>query len=314
MNDSDEASDGLSGTMDVIVTSIITANDNSPDVRPSFESMASMALLLEMHNRNAADIPLELIPHYSGLIESDIEEDLVREILTTLPFASTFDDTEVISKLTTIIEQEFRCGSSIQPEPGRREIVTVIGPTGVGKTTTIAKLAGQLQLNEGRRVGLIAVDHYRVGAIDQLKTYAEILQAPIRSASTPDELLAAIDSLNDVDVILIDTAGRSPKDAPKRSELVDILNVAQSDHVLLVLSLAGGAEHLENIADQFGFARPTSLVVSKLDEAFGCGGLLSIARQIPVPISYVTTGQDVPSQIEPATPTRLAELVLGTAH
>jgi flagellar biosynthesis protein FlhF len=299
-----------------IASTPIAEEARSSEVAPHFESMASLVALLETHTRfrKTTDVPPEFAQHYSRLIDADIDEKLVHEMLAILPTASAFDETQsdVTSMLTAFVEREMNCASPIQPESDRREIVTVIGPTGVGKTTTIAKLAGHFLLNEGRRVGLIAVDHYRVGAIDQLRTYAEILQAPIRCASTPDELRVAIDSLDNVDVILIDTAGRSPQDGPKLNELGDLLNVAQSDHVLLVLSLAGGAKNLQKIAGQFAFARPTSLVVSKLDEAVGCGGLLSITREISVPISYVTTGQDVPSQIEPANPNRLARLVLGS--
>ena len=112
-------------------------------------------------------------------------------------------------------------------------------------------------------------------------------------------------------MILIDTAGKSPSDGSKLNELRDILQVAGSDHILLVLSLAGGASMLPKIAKSFGNMLPTSLVLTKLDELVTCGGLLSVARQIPLPISYISTGQDVPAHFEPANAGRLARLSLG---
>jgi flagellar biosynthesis protein FlhF len=186
-----------------------------------------------------------------------------------------------------------------------------VGPTGVGKTTTLAKIAGHFQLRERLRVGFITVDTYRVGAIEQLQSYAQILQAPLRTATNPNELRSAIDELDDVDLILIDSAGRSPWDDSKLEELRNLTQVTVADHVLLVLSLTTDAAMLCKIADRFSSASPTSLILTKLDEIPRYGRLLSVARNVPHPVSYITTGQDVPDQIEPAHPTRLARLILS---
>jgi len=283
-------------------------------------SLESLITLLEMQTRSRgmSEVPFQYRPLFSQLIEADIDDFLAVEMIATLPTDSTFTDpayidspAETTASLMDFIERSVRCVPPIPLSSGRREIVTVIGPTGVGKTTVIAKLAAQFQLHQGRRVGLITVDNYRIGAIIQIQTYAEILQVPLRSASTSDELRNAVDGLDDVDVILIDTAGQSPRDRSRLDGLFEMLDVVASDHVLLVLSLAGGAKHLGKVAQQFAAARPTSLVVSKLDEAAGCGGLLTMARQIALPFQYITTGQDVPEMIEPANPTRLARLILG---
>lgn len=292
----------------------------SPEIqtnRGMIDSLQSILERLEQQSRTAAPsiVPDELAAYYYKLAKEDVSEEIARDLISRLQkhgIADASSSSAMSAALTATVEREIRCAPPIQPRVGHREIVTLVGPTGVGKTTTIAKLAGRYQLQEGLRVGLITVDTYRVAAIDQLQTYAEILQIPLRAATTPDELRAAIDELDNVDLILIDTAGRSPKDSAKMQELANLLAVAASSHVMLVLSLAAGGSRLVRIADQFSTVSPTSIVVTKLDECDGCGGLLSIARDIPYPIRYVTTGQDVPDQIEPAQPSRLARLIVGT--
>lgn len=262
-----------------------------------------------------ANLPHEQFQYYLKLIESDVDDDLACELISKLRTyaapGSLAKSAAIQSMLTALIEREMRCVPPITPHPGRREIVMLIGPTGVGKTTTLAKLAGHFHLRKGIRVGLVTVDSYRVGAVEQLQTYAEILQVPLKAASNPDELRMALDDLDDVDLVLIDTAGRSPWDDGKLNELRELVDVSAADHVLLVLSMATGSKVLARIASRFLSSGPTSLVLSKLDEALGIGAVLSIARAVPVPVSYLTTGQEVPDQIEPAHPARLAKLILG---
>jgi flagellar biosynthesis protein FlhF len=295
-----------------------SSNDQPmPSYHKSLESLQTIVAQLERQSRprGMTDVPAELFQQYRMLIDAEVDDDVARELLATLRqhlSSSTVNSAALISvTLTALIERELRCAPPIQPRKGRREIVTVVGPTGVGKTTTIAKLASHFQLRKGLRVGLITVDTYRVGAIEQLQTYADILQIPLRTASTPAELRIAIDSLDDVDLILIDTAGRSPFDAEKLNSLQDIVQMAGADHVLLVLSLTSGRNRISQIVQQFASAVPTSLVLTKLDEVAEHGGLLSIARDISLPVSYITTGQDVPEDFEPAHVNRLARLILG---
>ncbi len=290
---------------------------SSPAVEPQ---MASLQLLLSQLVSQArlggmTDIPAEYLEHYLKLTAAGIEENLARDLISRvrrqmLPETSNFT-AAVQDMLTAFVEQDIQCVSPISPTPGRREIVTFVGPTGVGKTTTLAKIAGHFALREGRRIGIITIDNYRVGAVDQVRSYCEILEVPMRTAANATELRSAIDELADVDMILIDTAGKSPSDGSKLNELREILQVASSDHILLVMSLAGGASMLQNIAASFSNLLPTSLVLTKLDELVTCGCLLSVAHQISIPISYVTTGQDVPAQFEPANATRLTRLCLG---
>jgi flagellar biosynthesis protein FlhF len=292
-------------------------NIPSPALEPHIASLQLLLAQLVSQTRvgGTTDIPPEYIEHYLRLTTAGIEDGIARDLISrtrrqVLP-ESNNSAAAIEDMLTAIVEQDIPCVLPISPVPGRREIVTFIGPTGVGKTTTLAKIAGHFALREGRRIGIITIDNYRVGAVEQVRNYADILEVPMRTASNANELRTAIDDLADVDMILIDTAGKSPSDGSKLNELREILQVAASDHILLVLSLAGGASMLPKIAASFGHMLPTSLVLTKLDELATCGCLLSVARHISIPISYVTTGQDVPAQFEPANAARLARLSLG---
>ena len=210
-----------------------------------------------------------------------------------------------------MVESEIRCSEPITPRPGRRKVVALVGATGVGKTTTVAKLAANFRLRSGIKMGLVTVDTYRVAAVEQLRTYAEIIELPMKVVTNPLEMRRALDDLAGLDLVLIDTAGRSPKDDLQIQELKSLLAEAHVDEVHLVLSLTTSLRGLEASAAKFAGAGTTALILTKLDEASGMGALLSVARRIKLPISYLTAGQAVPDDIEPAHPRRIARLVLG---
>ncbi|MEM9660254.1 MAG: GTPase, partial [Planctomycetota bacterium] len=199
----------------------------------------------------------------------------------------------------------------IQLNAENARVVALVGPTGVGKTTTIAKLAANFRLRESKRVGLITVDTYRIAAVEQLRTYADIIDLPMEVVSTPREMREAVEQMRRFDLILMDTAGRSPRDDVKIHELRSILSEAAPHEIHLVLSAAAGARSLANAARQFAAAGVTSLLVTKLDEATGPGNLLTLSRTCKLPFSYLTDGQNVPDDIRIAEPNTLAQLILG---
>jgi flagellar biosynthesis protein FlhF len=213
--------------------------------------------------------------------------------------------------LAAMIEQELRVAPPITPVRGQRKVIALVGPTGVGKTTTLAKLAANFRLREGAKIGLVTVDTYRIAAVEQLRTYAEIIDLPMRVVTTPVEMRQAMAELSGLDLVLVDTAGRSPKDEVQIRELKAFLDEARADEIHLVLSLASSIKTLEAAAANFQPIGLTSLVLTKLDEALGAGTLLNVARRLKTPVSYLTTGQDVPEDIEPAHKTRMARLILG---
>lgn len=180
-------------------------------------------------------------------------------------------------------------------------VVVLVGPTGVGKTTTIAKLAANFALFEGKSVGLVTIDTYRIAAVEQLKTYAEIINLPIEVVYTMGEFKRALNSLADKDLILVDTAGRSQKNQHQIKELKQFLTGRNPDETHLVLSANTKLEDLMESAESFKEVSYNRLVITKLDETRDLDNVLEFVQQVKIPISYVTTGQSVPEDIEVAT-------------
>jgi flagellar biosynthesis protein FlhF len=197
-------------------------------------------------------------------------------------------------------------------KPAGAHVIALVGPTGVGKTTTIAKLAANLKVKEHRRVGFITIDTYRIAAVDQLKRYADILGAPLHVVHSADEIGGAIGQMSGIDFILIDTAGRSPNDTLKIGELRHFIRTAGADEVHLVLSMTSSRSSLELAAERFGDVNIDKVIFTKLDEAANTGLLPSLVRTMNKSVSYITTGQDVPADIEPANARRIAQLILGS--
>jgi flagellar biosynthesis protein FlhF len=261
------------------------------------------------------DLPEELFHLYTDLIEAELSEELARELVERVrqeaPPEELPDQAIVKARVTRMIEEQIQAAGSIRLMPGQRRLVALVGPTGVGKTTTIAKLAANFRLREKRRVGLITVDTYRIAAVEQLRTYADIIDLPMQVVSTPKEMRDAMHAMGEMDLVLMDTAGRSPKDEVKIQELKAFLTEAQADEVHLVLSSVTGAATLERTAERFAAVGTTHLVLTKLDEASALGNLLPLLRASGLPLSYLTNGQNVPDDIEPADRRRFARLILG---
>ncbi len=261
------------------------------------------------------DMPADLVSTYASLLDSEVPEPLARRLVRfiseRLEPHELRDKSLVREALCEAVESCVPIAPPIVAPAGAKRIAALVGPTGVGKTTTIAKLAANFKLIRGLKPGLVTVDTYRIAAVEQLRTYAEIINLPLSVANTPDEMDGAVAELGDVDVVLIDTAGRSPRDEVKIRELADFLLAAKPDEVHLVLSAAAGERNLRAAVDRFAMVQADRLILTKLDEAEGLGGLLALLGQVERPVSYITTGQAVPDDLEAASSSRLARLILG---
>ena len=181
------------------------------------------------------------------------------------------------------------------------QFAVFVGPTGVGKTTTIAKLAAELSLKAQKRVGLISVDSFRIGAVEQLRTYAAIMGLPCLPAFSHQDLRLAVQKMECQDVVLIDTAGHSHLDGERMQQLQALLGGQGPIASHLVLSAATNRLDLQEAAARFAVFNPQSYVFTKLDETRQCGVIIDQAETLRLPISYITAGQRVPEDIHPAT-------------
>jgi flagellar biosynthesis protein FlhF len=261
------------------------------------------------------DLPEALFHVFTDLIEAEVDETIARELVDRVRAGATgqslIDGLLVKARIAQLLEQEIAVTGPIATTPGQRTLVALVGPTGVGKTTTIAKLAANYRLREHKRVGLITVDTYRVAAVEQLRTYADIIDLPMEVVSTPREMREAIAQLSGLDLILMDTAGRSPRDEVKIQELKSMLAEAEPNEVHLVLSSTMGAKALAATAEHFSAVGTTAITLTKLDEATGVGHLIPLLRDCNPPVAYLTDGQNVPNDIQVAESRRLASMILG---
>lgn len=191
------------------------------------------------------------------------------------------------------------------------QIYCFVGPTGVGKTTTLAKIAAKLSLVEGRKVGLITSDTYRISAVDQLKTYSEILNVPLEVIYEPEELPGVISRFGDKDFILIDTAGRNHKSSELKSDLTELLKSIPEAEVFLVISLTTSSADIESILNSYSFIGKYELILTKLDEAASYGNILNTRLRSNQLIAFLTNGQSVPDDITVADGDRIASLLVG---
>jgi flagellar biosynthesis protein FlhF len=213
------------------------------------------------------------------------------------------ESTEVVSPLASLQGGE--------KAPGQGPVViALVGPTGVGKTTTVAKMASDALLKRNLKVGLINLDSYKVAAFDQLATYAKILNVPFRSCATTDDLRVAIRDFQALDLVIVDTTGRSQRDPASLKEMQDMLQAVGDIQSQLVLSVTTRDNELYDMANRFAIFRPQGIVVSKLDEASIYGAIYNVSHKVKLPLSYFTTGQRVPEDIEEATRERVAALIM----
>lgn len=263
--------------------------------------------------------PEPLLDLYTKLTEAEVDADEAERIVGEVRDELGPDELrdQRIVRETALRRIERRLPTRVEAPgerkaDGRPSVIALIGPTGVGKTTTVAKLAATYKLRHAKKVGLVTTDTYRIAAVEQLRTYAGIIGLPLKVAMTPADVASAIESLSDCDVVVMDTAGRSQNDAKRLDELKAFLGAAGADQTHLVLSTTVGRRVLERTIERFGALEPDRAILTKLDEAESFGVILEAARLCGLPISYVTTGQEVPDDMEAARPERLARMVLGS--
>jgi flagellar biosynthesis protein FlhF len=249
------------------------------------------------------------------LIAADVDEAIGRKLLNQLPNLSGWTgaarDAMAESALRDILTRQIACSGAIDVPAGKQTVVALVGATGVGKTTTIAKLAAHYSLVEGRKVALVSMDTYRIAAVEQLKVYAQIIGMPVKVVHNAAELRPVLESLAEYELILIDTAGRSQKNASHMEELRAALAQAKCQ-TQLVLAASTKRSDLKDQVERFSKMGIDRLLFTKLDETSTYGSIFSIAAMADAPVSYLTTGQKVPEDIEVAQASRLAGILVDS--
>jgi flagellar biosynthesis protein FlhF len=263
-------------------------------------------------------MPKHLFDVYLKLIGQEVSEELADRILNDVRGELSGVEIEDESRVREAVVRHLADYIPTAEEPvtmstsdGVPLVIALVGPTGVGKTTTVAKLAASFKLRHHRKVGLITSDTYRIAAVDQLRTYANIIGLPLEIVVTPGEMRQAVHVLGDCDVILIDTAGRSQHDDDRIAELKQFIEASSPHEVHLVLSSTASEKVLLREAEAFAAVGVDKIVLTKLDEAVSFGVLINVVRTVGKKLSFFTTGQEVPDHIELGRAERLAELVLG---
>lgn len=263
-----------------------------------------------IEGQSGADLLPEDSPLSRELAASGVSTELIRKIvdtLNTLPLQS--GNQTVKGRLSETLGRLIKFAGTLKLKKNSPRIIALVGPTGVGKTTTTAKLAAMYALNRGNKVALITMDIFRVGAVEQLKTYSRIMGIPLEVASTPKELEKAVEKHAACDLIFIDTAGRSHKDKEKLDEMKNFLEDKIPMEVYLCLSATTKDRELEEILKRFKIFQITKVVFTKIDECESFGNMVNLLMKDNLQIAYFTTGQRVPEDIEIATPAKLADMI-----
>lgn len=223
------------------------------------------------------------------------------------------DEPLILKNLRELIVRYVTTGEIADNGP-RPKIVVFVGPTGVGKTTTLAKLAAINSIKKKKKVALVTLDTYRIAAVEQLKVYAKIMGLPVHVAGSPEEFGKLVDGIKGVDLILVDTAGRGQKEKAHMDELHRIFKRGLSMETHLVLSATAKEKDTIDVIRRYRQMPIDRLIFTKIDETTTYGGIFNALIASGRPLSYLTTGQRVPEDIEPATSERIADLIVGTVN
>lgn len=287
----------LDNLQELLVQQMQNQNDSEKEVKEEDKNQACLALVKEQLMKN------EVEERYAGQLINEIEKSLKKDTSVNQILASVYQ--KIILKTG---EPE-----TIEIKENQTQYVFFVGPTGVGKTTTIAKIASTFKLGKQAKIALITSDTYRIAAVEQLKTYANILGVPLKVVYSADEMEASIKEFKDYDLVLIDTAGRSHTNVKQTEDIKELLYSVPEDKkiVYLVLSATTKYRDLVKIADVYSEITRYNLIFTKLDETDCVGNLYNIHMLTGAPLSYTTCGQNVPDDIRVLDAQHMAKQLLG---
>ncbi|MCM3782943.1 flagellar biosynthesis protein FlhF [Neobacillus mesonae] len=285
---------------------------SSETLLEEIHQLKTMMSVLTKHQAYEAILPGDLNEVRARLINQGVIDELwtpwinsMQEAMADHTNQSGFDMMQ--ERVKQFLDERIEPGI----DPGTR-IVYIAGPTGVGKTTTIAKLAAEQMFQHKRKVGLITADTYRISAIEQLRTYASILGVPLEVVQSPADTKRAMERLQDCDLIFMDTAGRNYRNEILVSELKSLLLNEPNSEMMLVLSMTSKTEDMLVILDHFTKFGLQKVIFTKTDETDSLGAMLNVLHQYPVTLSYITNGQNVPDDILLPDAKQLSDCIIGS--
>jgi flagellar biosynthesis protein FlhF len=294
----------------------IEQNEQSEPLLDELKHMRKMMMNFMLNNQDSKTLPSGLVKWINRLKAQGVTEEVSEYIISCLmkkyETITGISDEEIKQEIEQIIQEIFQKRipeSNVISENTR--IINVVGPTGVGKTTSIAKLATEQILKQKRRVAMITTDVYRIGAVEQLKTYAGILNVPIEVVRSAEELEQALINLKNFDLIYMDTTGRNYKEIKYLESVNEFLKQPIESENYLALSLTTKYEDIQILLERFLDSPVKKIILTKFDETSSYGTILNIAFHFPYQIAYITNGQSVPEDITATDPTLLTSYLLG---
>jgi flagellar biosynthesis protein FlhF len=293
---------------------------DKPQAGPSKEVMAELSALrsrlddMSQHMRAANTVVLPETLRYlteERGVEERYAKDLVQRTYAQLEGAAVTDDNKIRHLLHNEICQQVRTFANLKTRDSQPRIICLVGPTGMGKTTSIIKLATHPDFYGRQKVGLVTIDTYRVAAAAQLKTFAALARIPLEIVYEPEDFSASVSKFRDRDVILVDTAGRSPLNQDHLDDLRRFFQAVAPDEIHLVLSVSMHPRILADAAQNFAALPVNRLIVSKVDETVRLGNILNVGKKIDLPISFLTNGQRVPDDIHLADGHKIASMIMN---
>lgn len=283
--------------------------ENNEDIHKEISELKDMVQNLTNNSVEKENKKESIGRSKKKLLNYDIPQDIVDEIDKRIKDKN--GDKRLSAKLYNkemleVIKDLINVTDSME---GRVQVF--IGPTGVGKTTTIAKLASNYTLYKNKKVGLITLDTYRIGAVEQLKAYADILNVPFGVIISTKDIPAVMEKMKDRDIIFVDTMGRNSKNIMQLSEIRNYIDELKADGIHLVVSMTTKNNDVKKIIDNYSKLNYTSVILTKVDETDSFGLVLSSMYYSKVPVSYITVGQNVPEDIEKANKDKFIKLILG---
>lgn len=270
--------------------------------------------VLEEKEADSNDRFLKLL--YHTMMENEVNEKYANQIIDELDsvLKPNMPIDFILSNVYQKMILKFGQSEGISAPKKGPKIIFFIGPTGVGKTTTIAKIASRYKVEDDKKIALFTADTYRIAAAEQLRTYANILEVPFRVIYSPEDMKQGIEEFKSLDYIFVDTAGHSHKNEKQQEDMLGLMKAVDEElekETYLVLSATTKYKDLLNIADVYHKLADYKLIFTKLDETIGLGNLLNLRLYTNVPIAYVTYGQNVPDDIEDFNPQKTVKTLLG---